>query len=136
MTTLRALLREYLAVRRALGYKLTQHERMLKAFVAFTQRARATSITTELALKWATEPATARPCWWAKRLSFVRGFAQYCSAYDSRTEIPAPGLLPFACRRVAPFLFQDEDVRSLLTAARQLPSKLGLRPHTFATLYG
>jgi integrase/recombinase XerD len=87
-------------------------------------------------VKWATEPADARPYWWARRLGVVRGFAQYCSAYDRRTEIPAQGLLPYGCRRMSPFLFQDDDIRRLLAAASQLPSKLGLRPHTFATLYG
>jgi integrase len=135
MSTLRSLLREYLALR-ALGFKLIKTERMLTPFVEYAERVRATHITTELSIKWATEPADARPYWWARRLGVVRGFAQYCSAYDRRTEIPAQGLLPSGYRRISPFIFQDDDIRRLLAAARQLPSKLGLRPHTFATLYG
>jgi len=37
---------------------------------------------------------------------------------------------------VAPYLYSDEQIIRLLKAARQLPSTIGLRPHTYATLFG
>jgi integrase/recombinase XerD len=135
MSALSTLLREYLTLRRALGYKLYWQGLQLQHFVEFLERAGATRITSDLAVKWATEPDASRS-WWTKRLSVVRGFAKYCSSRDPRALVPPPGLLPHAYRRRSPYLYRDEDIRRLLKAARELPSTTGLRPHTFETLFG
>ena len=110
--------------------------RLLRRFIEFAEHARADYITTELALKWATQPAHAQPSQWANRLGMVRRFARYCSANDLRTAVPPPDLLPHRYRRVAPYIYRDEEIIRLLKAARRLPSAIGLRPHTFATLFG
>ena len=136
MTSLRAALDEYLAVRRALGYQLRLTGRLLRRFVEFAEHEHADYITTELALTWATQPTHAQPAQWANRLAMVRGFARYCAPNDPRTVVPRPDLLPHAYRRVAPYLYSDEQIIRLLKAARQLPSTIGLRPHTYATLFG
>ena len=136
MNTLRRLLREYLTLRRALGYKLYWQGLQLQHFIEFAERANATHITSDLALKWATQDADASRSWWTKRLDIVRCFARYCSARDPRTLVPPPGLLPHRHRRQSPYLYRDEDIRRLLTAARKLPSGVGLRSHTFETLFG
>jgi integrase/recombinase XerD len=133
---LRTALDEYLAVRRALGYKLLLEGRLLRRFIEFAEHARADYITTELALKWATQPAHAQPCQWANRLGMVRRFARYCRPNDPRTVVPPADLLPHRYRRVAPFIYKDREIICLLNAARQLPSTIGLRPHTFITLFG
>jgi integrase/recombinase XerD len=135
VSALRTLLREYLTLRRALGYKLYWQGLQLQHFIEFAERAGATHITSDLAVKWATEPHASRS-WWARRLSVVRGFARHCSSRDPRTLVPPPGLLPRAYRRRSPYLYRDEDIRRLLKAARELPSTVGLRPHTFETLFG
>ena len=136
MSALHTAFDEYLAVRRALGYQLRLEGRLLRRFVDFAERSGADYITTELALRWATQPAQAQPSQWANRLGMVRRFARYCLPYDPRTVVPPPDLLPHRYRRVAPYLYRDEDILRLLKAARQLPSAIGLRPHTFATLFG
>jgi integrase len=136
MSELHAALEEYLSVRRALGVKLRLPGRLLERFVDFAEREGAAVITTDLALRWATQPADAQPAQWANRLGMVRRFAQYRSAADPRTEVPPPYLLPFRTQRPAPYLYSDEEVSRLLVAARQLPSVTGLRPHTYATLFG
>ncbi|MDR3096131.1 MAG: tyrosine-type recombinase/integrase [Paraburkholderia sp.] len=136
MNSLRTALDEYLAVRRALGHKLILSGRLLRRFVDFAEHAHANYITTELALKWATQPAHAQPSQWANRLGMVRRFARYCHAQDPRTVVPPPDLLPHPYRRVAPYIYSDEQIIHLLKAARQLPSAIGLRPHTYATLFG
>ena len=61
MSALQTALDEYLAVRRALGVKLRLPGRLLQRFVAFAEREGETFITTELALRWATQPADAQP---------------------------------------------------------------------------
>jgi integrase len=136
MITLRAALDEYLAVRRALGIELRLAGRLLQRFVDFAERTGAVSITAELALEWATQPADAQPAQWANRLGMVRRFAQYCSSLDPRTAVPPPDLLPFRVRRPSPYIYRDEEITRLIQAARELPSQTGLRPHTYATLFG
>ncbi len=136
MSALQTALDEYLAVRRALGVKLRLPGRLLQRFIVFAEREGATFITTELALRWATQPADAQPAQWANRLAMVRRFAQHCAAMEPRTEVPPPDLLPHRFRRQAPYLYTDEELRRLIQAAKQLPGLTGLRPQTYATLFG
>lgn len=136
MSELGVALEEYLAVRRALGFKLRLAGRLLQRFVDFADLEGATVITVELALQWATQPAQAQPAQWANRLGMVRRFAQYRRAVDLRTEVPSPDLLPYRYRRPAPYLYSDDEVLRLIRAARQLSFVTGLRPHTYATLFG
>ncbi len=56
MTDLQQLLDEYLATRRALGVRLKLSGSLLQRFVAFAEQSESAFITTELALRWATEP--------------------------------------------------------------------------------
>ena len=135
-TSLQASLDQYLAIRRALGVKLQLPGRLLQRFVDFADAAGATYITTDLALAWATQPANVQPAQWANRLGMVRRFAQHCSASDPRTLVPPPDLLPYQLQRPEPYIYRDEDIIHLLEAAQQLPSASGLRPHTYATLFG
>jgi integrase len=135
MTTLQTSLDEYLAVRRALGFKLRLAGHLLQRFVDFAERAGAAYITPELALQWATQPADAQPVQWANRLGMVRRFAQYCSALDLRTIVPASDLLPYRMARPSPYIYRDEEITRLIQATHQLPSTTGLRPYTYATLF-
>jgi len=117
MTGLRAMLNQYLQVRRALGYKLERAGRLLPRFVTFVHQAGAPFITTELALAWATQSPRGTPWWAAARLGLVRGFAAYVRAVDARTEIPPATLLPGKRPRGTPYLYSDADVRALMDAA-------------------
>src|SRR5947199_311597 len=92
MSLLRTTLDEYLAVRRALGYQLRLTGRLLRRFVEFAEHAGADYITTELALKWAIQPAHAQPAQWANRLAMVRRFAQYCAPNDTRAVAAFPAV--------------------------------------------
>ena len=136
MSKLQSALDEYLAVRHALGHKLRLSGRLLQRFVEFSDLQGAEYITSDLTVAWATQPTAAQPAQWANRLGMVRRFAQYCSASDPRTIVPAPDLLPHRYHRPNPYLYRDEEITRLLEAARRLPSAIGLRPHTFATLFG
>jgi len=136
MSTLRELLQDYLAMRRALGFKLRTEGTGLSSFVAFMEQAQADAISTDLALAWAKQPTSVQPTQWARRLSYVRGFARYCSAIDPRTEIPLLGLLPFPHRRPSPYFFADGDIDRLLQDALQLPVKEDFANHTLYCLFG
>jgi integrase/recombinase XerD len=129
-------LKDYISIRRSLGFQLRQPEGLLRNFVAFLQAKRASLITTELALRWATQPTQAEPARWAARLSMVRRFAIWHSATEPRTEIPSAGLLPYRHRRKPPHIYSDEEIERILRRTEQLPSSKGLRARTFTTLFG
>ena len=94
MNRLSKAVRDYLTMRRGLGFKLVRHEAGLREFVSFLAKKRCARITVNLALEWATQDANHTPGEWALRLSVVRGFARYWSATDPLTEVPPLGLLP------------------------------------------
>jgi integrase/recombinase XerD len=139
MTPLRQAVQEYVRMRRDLGFKLSKTGKGLLDFVRFMEQHRASYITQALALAWAQQPSHTQPAHWAQRLSFVRGFAQYRSATDPRTQIPAPGLLPFQPKRARPYLYSNAEIRSLLRAALTMPCRYkrgGLRPWVYYCLFG
>ena len=85
MIALEERLDGYLAVRRALGYKLARAEKLLAQFVAWLERARrAARSRPRSALAWATLPPATGSNWHAHRLSVVRGFAAHLHALDPR----------------------------------------------------
>jgi integrase/recombinase XerD len=136
MNTLREAMQDYLALRRGLGFKMHDAGLRLPQFVRFLEQRRAPCITIRLALEWAQQPTSVQPPEWARRLSFVRGFARYRSATDSLTEIPPWGLLPHRASRAKPYLYTKEEVECLLRAALELSPATGLRPWTYYCLFG
>jgi integrase len=132
--TLRDQLADYLALRRALGYRLARPEKLLNQFLDHLDRAGKSRVTVAVALDWARLPANGGSNWWAYRLSAVRGFATYLHAIDPVHEIPAADLLPQRPLRASPYLYSDADIAALIAATRAL--RIPLRQATFATLIG
>jgi integrase len=129
-------IRDYLAMRRGLGFKLVRHEAGLKEFASFLARKRSSHITVSLALEWATQDANHKTYEWAARLSVVRGFARHWSATDSCTEVPPLGLLLYRPPRAQPYFYSDHEIQRLLKAAKSWPSIDPLRPKTYHCLFG
>src|ERR1700722_5581777 len=136
MNKLQKAVRDYLTMRRGLGFKLVRHEAALREFVLFLARKRSVRITVNLALEWATQDADHQPYEWAARLSVVRGFARHWSATDPATEVPPLGLLPYRPKRAQPYFYSDHEIRTLLKAAKSRPSIDSLRPWTYHCLFG
>jgi len=133
-TPLRQELANYLALRRALGYRLARPEKLLGQFLDHLEGRGESRITVTAALGWARLPANGGSHWWAYRLSAVRGFATYLHGIDPVHEVPAPDLLPARPRRASPYLYSDADIAALITATGTLSTPL--RRATFATLIG
>ena len=136
MSQLQQAVQEYLQLRRSLGFQLRVPGRLLHSFAAFAELEKATHLTVDLALRWAQQPADARPTTWAVRLQTVRRFASWLSASDRRTEVPPAGLLPYRYARKRPYLYSDAEIANLVRTAGQLPSPAGLKGRTFATIFG
>lgn len=127
---------DYLALRRAMGFRLRKVGLALDNFAAFMEQQRARHITTELALRWAQQPTNVLPARWAYRLAIIRRFARHHSALDPRTEIPPQGLLPHRYSRGTPYIYTARQIQCLISAASELSSTPGLRPLTYSTLIG
>jgi integrase/recombinase XerD len=134
MTPLRQALRDYLRIRRRLGFELKATERHLEKFVAFLERAGVQRITTELAVMWARLPVDAHPHQWSKRLGMVRGFARYLATIDPDSEIPSTDLLPARRPRVAPYIYSPAEITALIQAAGTLTPPL--RAASYRTVIG
>jgi integrase/recombinase XerD len=126
-------LQNYLAIRRAMGFKMERHAKLLGQFADHLAAHDAATLTIEHALAWAGAPSAADPCWWAARLSMVRGFAVYLHSLDPAHQVPPRGLMPGGSRRtVVPYLYTDPEITALLHAAGELSGPL--RAATYQTL--
>ena len=134
MSALGEHVERYLALRRALGFKLTTEGRLLAEFVAFADTAGASTVTIDLALKWARLTRSSSAVYLSYRMRAVRGFARYLHAVDPAAEVPPLDLLPARKYRPAPYIYSDADVLALMSAARRL--RPPLRALTFETLIG
>jgi integrase/recombinase XerD len=126
--------KDYLTLRRALGFKLHHDTWWLPSFIAYLKTHGSSVITTELALSWARLPTDTHPNWWAKRLSAVRRFAEHHHASDPRTEVPPADLLPYQRRRLPPHIYSDAQIAALMRHTSCLPNPLQCA--TYTTLIG
>lgn len=136
MSGLRDSLESYLALRRALGTRLAEPGMALSTFVSLLEAEGLDRITTESAVRWARQPEWAQPATWARKLTAVRGFASWLSASDNRTEVPPNGILVERHRRKPPHIYSTQEIRRLMSHARRLSSRTGLRARTYTTLIG
>jgi len=115
MTRLRTSVKNYLAMRRALGFKLVRYEAHLLHFVEFMERHHARRITGARILQWVRENPSIEPCYQGLRFRAIRGFAIYHSTVDHRTEVPPADLMPHAEGRNRFYLYSDDEIDRLLT---------------------
>ena len=123
MTSLRTSVKNYLAMRRALGFKLERQEAYLLDFVAFMQRHRLRRITGKQIIRWVRENPSNDPCYQGLRFGSVRLFAVYHSTVDPRTEVPPADLMPRVQGRNRFYLYSDDEIRRLL--AETLKHRVG-----------
>ena len=120
---LRASVCDYLSERRARGYRLADHERLLGAFLDGLDARGATRITVTEALAFATARPQTQRSWQAKRLAAVREFAWYVHGIDPAAAEPIPaGLIDARVTRPVPYLCSDRQTAQLMSAAALLPA--------------
>jgi integrase len=125
MSRLRGAVSDYVTVRRALGFQMVHTDRLLHQFLVFAETVGADTVTTQLAVQWATLPPGAQ-AWHAQRLGIVRCFARWWQTIDPETEVPPTDVLPVRTRRTIPYLYSDADVTALMSAAATLRSPLAV----------
>jgi integrase len=122
-------------MRQGFGYKFQKQARLLANFVSFMEERKATTITTKLAVAWATQPPDRHPSW-VSRLAAVRGFARHVANVDPGTEVPPAWILPRHMKRAKPYIYSDTEVEELLKAAFALPPANGLQRWTYHYFFG
>ena len=134
MSDLDRHIEEYLALRRAVGFKLVGEGRLLAEFARFAAALGEHTVTTRTALEWARQPAGGSRNYLSRRLRAVRSFARYLHALDPACEVPPTLLLPASKYRPAPYLYSQREIVALMHAARSLEPPL--RAATMETLIG
>jgi integrase len=128
--------RDYLALRRRLGFALVTQGRSLLAFARYADRVRpGAPLTVDLAVEWATATRSVDPSRAAQRLAIVRGFARHRVLFDPATQVPPTGLIGTRYRRKQPHVYSSGEIAALLGQAAALRPSGGLRPRTFVTLF-
>jgi integrase len=131
---LRDSLEDYLALRRALGFRLKTAGRLLDQFVSWLDDRGTSTITTADALEWATLPDGASQAWQSIRLAAVRGFAAYLHGTDPSVQVPPPGLIRRGNDRATPYLYSDAEISAIIAAAGTLRPRF--RAATYQALTG
>jgi len=133
MNPLKKAAKDYISLRRSLGFQMRWEVGKLASFITFMNDKGASHITTALALQWAQDNPNNKLITAASRLTCLRGFATYLSISDPLTQIPHKGLLPVTPHRAKPYLYSEEEVQRLLKAALNMG---GLHGFTYYCIIG
>lgn len=120
--TLREAVTDYLATRRAMGYKAEGLSKLLLSFVAFCEARGATRVQNDLAVEWATATikVPVNDALFARRMDAVRIFARHQYALDPLTEVPPETICNRRYRPKEPNVFSEAEILALLTASDTL----------------
>lgn len=129
---LRDSLEDYLALRRALGFRLKTAGRLPGQFAGWLEDRGTSTITTADALERATLPAGASQAWQSIRLSMVRGLAACLHGTDPSVQVPPPGLICRGNDRATPYLYSGAEISAVIAGAGTLRPEF--RAVTYQTL--
>ena len=122
----------YLAVRRAVGFTLSNTEYLLRSFASFAADRKETHIRTATAIDWASQAKSVAQRHTRHRT--ICRFAQYLRIEDSRHELPPANHFGYRKTRRVPHIYSREEIDGLVLAATRLPSSDLLLPKTYAAL--
>ena len=119
MTALREAVDDYLALRRSLGFKLRDYPWYAPRLRCIHGGCGGLHDHRRAGRGLGPLPGPdAHLSYLGKRLCVVRGFARHLKAFDPATEVPSADLLRWQACRAVPYIYSDEDIAALMTAAR------------------
>lgn len=130
---------EYLAERRHLGFELRSMGLALTSFASYVASVHHQGpLTADLMADWARHDKAQihKPGTKARRLNLLRPFARWLRQFEPLTEVPDETIFGRVPGRVAPHIYREDEIVELMVAARGMYPQDGLRPLTFATLFG
>jgi integrase/recombinase XerD len=122
----------YLAVRRAVGFTLSNTEYLLRSFVDFATNRKETHIRTATTIDWASQAKSVAQR--HTRHQTICRFAQYLRVEDFRHELPPAKHFGYRKSRRVPHIYSRDEIVRLVLAATRLPSSDLLLPRTYAAL--
>jgi integrase/recombinase XerD len=122
----------YLAVRRAVGFTLSNTEYLLRSFADFAADRKETHVRTATAIDWASQAKSVAQR--HTRHQTICRFAQYLRVEDLRHELPPANHFGYRKTRRVPHIYSRDEINGLVLAATRLPSSDLLLPRTYAAL--
>jgi integrase len=136
ITTLATGVENYIALQRSLGYQFDKQAATLHSFLRDLRSTRATGpLSQTLALDFVMASDLA-PNGRAIRYAVIRRFAEYYTAFDSRTEPFDRRVLPRTRAVPPPRILSEETLLSLMESCKRIPSQHPLRAQTLFTVVG
>lgn len=126
----------YLALRRALGYKLHRVATRLRSFARYAAGRGDIYVRSETVVAWAALGVS--PADRNNRIRSVVRLSQFLAAEEPAHEIPPPGIFATRASRPAPYIYSEDEIIRLLDAAGQLRRQRDnpLRPEIYVTVFG
>lgn len=131
---LKQAVENYVALRRATGFKFYSSHKLLRSFAAFATDREEEVVRAATAIAWAEQTSSPRQRY--KRLRAVVDFALFLRVEDARHEIPPRNLFCARTERPVPYIFSQEEIGSIVASAAELGPRGSLRPLVFSTLFG
>ena len=125
----------YVALKRILGYKFVDIERILQSYARFAMTRGDEFVCVDTVIDWASRaPTSERSC---VKLRVVRAFAVSLHAEDTRHEIPPRNIFGRRrARRTSPHLMTTQQIKQLMDVARSMPPVGSITPHTWHYMFG
>ena len=122
------IVKTYLSVRLALGFKLQSVEQYLWSYANFATSRGDIRVLSKTAVEWAALASSENQR--ANRLKVLIRFARFAQAEDAGHQIPPDNIFCGRLNRRTPYIFTDEEVKQLILHATRLGPLDSLRPHT------
>lgn len=131
---LTADIERYVSLRQALGFKLRDVARHLRAYARFAEVRGDAYVRSSTAVDWAAQAPS--PSARHIRLRDVVGLARFLHAEDPAHEVPPSAVFHSPKRRTLPHIYTPDQLAQIVAAAGRLHETYTLRRRTYATLFG
>ena len=122
----------YLALRRTVGFAMSNAGYLLRSFATFAAARREEHIRTATLIEWASQAGAVAQR--HARYQAVCQFARHLRLEDARHESPPPNHFGYRKSRRVPHIYSAVEIDQLILAAGRLSPCGALRAQTYATL--
>jgi len=125
----------YVALHRNLGRKFVEQDRTLQLFAKYSEAFDEQHVMVDRLYDWCGTAPTQNAA--RTRFDVVRRFCLYAHSEDQRHQIPPGGVFGRGRRpRPTPHIIEPEQLRAIMQAAHNFPSKDQITPYTYHYLFG
>ncbi len=128
----------FIELRRLSGTDYSSQARLLAYFDRFlvAHYPSGPAVTRQIVDHYLQSLSHLRPRVRLNRSCVVRQLCRYIAQTEPRCHVPEPMRCVTAPKVFHPYIFSEQEIEALLSAASALPPPESLRPHTYRTLFG